>query len=65
MSELIEDGLKRGLSLFGQCFLATLDLLQPAKKNRLPPIIDPLLLKSATELTVKIRSGQVKVNCGN
>lgn len=40
-------------------FLDALGLFYPAQRNRLPPITNPLLLQSATELTSKIRSGHV------
>ena len=54
------DFMWRGFRYTTELFLDTLGLIHLPKRNRLPPITNPLLLQSATSLTSKIKSGQVK-----
>lgn len=40
-------------------FMETLGLVYLPQRKRLPPVTNPLLLQSATELVKKIKSGEV------
>ena len=49
----------RSIRYSADLFMEIIGIVHLPKRNRLPPISDPLLLKSATELTSTIRTGKV------
>lgn len=53
------DFLLRAFRISADLFMETIGLIHLPKRKRLPPVTEPLLLQSATELTAKIRTGQV------
>lgn len=52
----------RTFRFFADLFLDILGLLYLPQRGRIPPVTDPLLLQSATQLTDKIRKGVVSRN---
>lgn len=53
------DVLLRGFRISADFLMDTIGLIYWPQRKRLPPLTEPLLLKSATECTALIRTGQV------